>query len=246
MKGFFGILSAMLLIMGSAQFASALRGKVILINGDVLEGDVQNASDGSCWLTLKSGSIRFEKREIKKIVIKSKKDNVQQRFANSFCSSPQGTSREEEKNEKYESIINQSALHHQIDPALIKAVIKAESNFNPLDTSYKGACGLMQLMPGTAKILGVKDIYSPKENIYAGTRYLRDMLYLFDGNIEKALAAYNAGPHVVSKYNNSIPPYRETKSYIKRVGYYYRKYSRPGKICAFDDENGCLNIYNVR
>ena len=103
----------------------------------------------------------------------------------------------------------------------------------------------MQLMPQTAKILGVQNIYSPQENIYAGTRYLKDMLSLFGGNLEKALAAYNAGPGAVRKYKQ-VPPYKETRNYIKNVFRHYENYRQECGIWSFTDEKGSLNIYNVR
>ncbi len=145
----------------------------------------------------------------------------------------------------YDDIIIDAATKHNVDPALVKAVMQAESNFNPLDRSGKGACGLMQLMPATARLLGVRNIYNPEENIYAGAQYLRTMLDIFNGNIEKAVAAYNAGPAVVQKYS-SIPPYRETRDYVRRVKTYLSRYGKNGKVIDYVDENGKLNLYNVK
>jgi hypothetical protein len=113
-------------------------------------------------------------------------------------------------------VVRAASNKHQIDADLINAVIRAESAFNPRARSPKGAQGLMQLMPGTAAQLGVTDAYDPAANVDAGTRYLRDLLLQYNGDIVKALAAYNAGPRRVQQYNG-VPPYSETRAYITRI-----------------------------
>jgi soluble lytic murein transglycosylase-like protein len=126
---------------------------------------------------------------------------------------------------KYDDIITKTADKFKLDSALIKAVIKAESNFNHRAVSPVGAQGLMQLMPKTASSLNVEDSFHPEKNIEGGARYLRYLLNNYKGDLTLALAAYNAGERAVAKYNYNVPPYRETQNYVKRVLSFYRTYS---------------------
>ena len=137
--------------------------------------------------------------------------------------------------EKQENTVTNQLPYHQevllaanktaIEPALIHAVIAIESQHNARAKSNKGALGLMQLMPATARRFHVKDSNDPKQSILAGSQYLRELLNLYQGDLKLTLAAYNAGPSAVKKYNNRIPPYQETMRYVPKVLKYYKKYS---------------------
>lgn len=122
-------------------------------------------------------------------------------------------------------LIAHNARQFRLDPALIKAVIKVESDFKVDTVSSKGAQGLMQLMPETAREIGVSNPFDPTQSVYGGSFYLRKMLDSFDSNLDHALAAYNAGPGAVRRYGG-IPPYRETQNYVSRVKYYLEYYSQ--------------------
>lgn len=134
---------------------------------------------------------------------------------------------------KFDDVIIEAAKKFDVDAALVSAVIKAESDFNPHEMSNKGARGLMQLMPATAERFGVTDSFDPVANIYAGTRYLRWLLKTFDGNADLAVAAYNAGEGNVWKYNG-VPPFRETVTYIHRIARHVRAAltTAPAKVAA--------------
>jgi len=125
----------------------------------------------------------------------------------------------------FDHFINQAATTHQVDPALIKAIIMAESRYNPKAVSKRGAKGLMQLMPVTAKSLGVEDSFDPEDNINGGVMYFKKLLDRFEGDVELALAAYNAGSRYVRKYGG-VPPFRQTQTYIQKVFKYHRHYKQ--------------------
>ncbi|MCM2256601.1 MAG: lytic transglycosylase domain-containing protein [Vicinamibacteria bacterium] len=120
------------------------------------------------------------------------------------------------------ALATEVARRHGLDPALVLAVMGVESAFRPDAVSHKGAQGLMQLMPGTAKELGVADPLDPAQNVDGGARYLRDLLARYEGDVEMALAAYNAGPGAVARHGG-IPPYRETRDYVRKVLERYKR-----------------------
>jgi soluble lytic murein transglycosylase-like protein len=131
--------------------------------------------------------------------------------------------------DRYDKIIRQAARKHGIDSSLIKAVIRAESDFDKHAVSSKGAQGLMQLMPETAKELEVGDSFDPKENIHAGVRYLKRQLKNFQNDVSLALAAYNAGENAVRRYGHRIPPYKETRTFVDRVLRYWDEFNLQGQ-----------------
>ena len=130
----------------------------------------------------------------------------------------------------YDAQIQDISRHYSMDHLLVKALIKAESRFDHEAVSPKGAMGLMQLMPGTARDMGVKDPFDPRENIEGGVRYLKVLMRQFNNDVALALAAYNAGPETVRRYG-CIPPYRETRQYLRKVLEFYSSYKKfQGKI----------------
>jgi soluble lytic murein transglycosylase-like protein len=128
-----------------------------------------------------------------------------------------------QKTDAYREDIVRVAETYGVDEALIRAVIQAESGFRPTALSPKGAMGLMQLMPTTARRYGVVNPYDPVQNIDGGTRYLRDLLHMFDNDLELVVAAYNAGENAVIRHGRRIPPYSETQVYVPKVVAIYEK-----------------------
>ncbi|MGR9087875.1 MAG: transglycosylase SLT domain-containing protein [Gammaproteobacteria bacterium] len=138
----------------------------------------------------------------------------------SFSGAPVFTSG---KKSRFADLINQAASKHHVDPKLVHAVIQTESAYNASAVSSAGAVGLMQLMPDTARRYGVTNRNDPDQNVDGGTRYLKDLIEMFNPNLDLAVAAYNAGENAVIKYNYTIPPYPETRNYVKRVLSLYGK-----------------------
>lgn len=130
---------------------------------------------------------------------------------------------------RYDKLINEICIQYSIDPLLVKAIIKAESDFDPLAVSEDGAKGLMQLMPKTAFDMGVSNIYDPANNIDGGVKYLKRLMGIFKSDLKLVVAAYNAGENAVIKYNN-IPPFKETVEYVNRVLNYLRQYKQVSRV----------------
>lgn len=124
---------------------------------------------------------------------------------------------------QFDRLIDTASTRYGVDPELVRAIVKAESDFDTNAVSVKGARGLMQLMPETSRAMGVRDAHDPKDNVEGGIRYLSRLLKMFDWQVPLAVAAYNAGENAVLKYG-SIPPYSETQTYVKRVLHYYDLY----------------------
>ena len=142
----------------------------------------------------------------------------------SFAASPEMSAAEQANREKIEEMIREVSARYRVDPALVRAVMQTESNWNSSAVSRKGALGLMQLVPGTAQQLGVNNAFDPKQNLDGGVRYLHMLLERYNGDLDKALAAYNAGPSAVDRAGG-IPRYRETRDYVQKVT---DSYFRPG------------------
>jgi hypothetical protein len=142
----------------------------------------------------------------------------------SFAESPEMSAAEQANREKIEQMIREVSDRYRVDPALVRAVIQTESNWNSSAISRKGARGLMQLVPGTAQQLGVNNAFDPQQNLDGGVRYLHKLLERYNGDLDRALAAYNAGPRAVDRAGG-IPRYRETREYVQKVT---DSYFRPG------------------
>ena len=142
----------------------------------------------------------------------------------SFATSPEMSAAELANREKIEQMIREVSARYRVDPALVRAVMQTESNWNSSAVSRRGALGLMQLVPGTAQQLGVNNAFDPKQNLDGGVRYLHMLLERYNGDLDRALAAYNAGPSAVDRAGG-IPRYRETRNYVQKVT---DSYFRPG------------------
>ncbi|HET6890657.1 MAG TPA: lytic transglycosylase domain-containing protein, partial [Pyrinomonadaceae bacterium] len=139
---------------------------------------------------------------------------------------------------KIDALIRQNGAKYGVDPYLIFCVMEQESHFNARALSPMGARGLMQLMPGTGARFGVRRPFDPAQNIMGGTRYLKELLRRFNGRVDLVLAGYNAGEGAVVRFGHRVPPYRETRNYVKRVGYRYRQAKLPVRPASKSSAGG--------
>lgn len=163
------------------------------------------------------------KNRLYKRIIKSKAPRPANNYYTNANTSPRIGGYSAANKMRFAGLVEQAAAKHQVDAKLVHAVIQTESAYNAAAVSPKGAVGLMQLMPATARRFGVMDSTDPDQNVDGGTRYLKHLINLFEPNLDLAVAAYNAGENAVIKYNNSIPPYPETQNYVRQVLALYKR-----------------------
>lgn len=219
---------------------------VVLKNGKFLAGQVEIQGQ-EIFLEKGFGTLRFHKNDVLKIYGAKTPLKRDERFVQMLRRTRLAQLKPARKIQKrktlYDPLIEKHAKRQSLEPALVKAVVYAESNFNPHTISSKGAKGLMQLMPSTAQSLGVKSIFDPTQNIAGGSRYLKSMMDTFNGDLGLALAGYNAGPNAVKRHKG-IPPYKETRNYVERVTRAYRAY-RPRLPIYWRMEKEGLVLTNV-
>jgi Zn-finger nucleic acid-binding protein len=190
---------------------------IYLIGGARVEADSAVESDVGVWYVRGSLTIFVERARI---------DHIERETLETLAESDSSSKKERgwtTGNHRIDGFIKQSGAKYGVDPYLIFCVMEQESRFNTRALSPKGARGLMQLMPGTSARLGVRRPSDPAQNIAGGTRYLKLLLEQFNGRIDLVLASYNAGEGAVMKFGRKVPPYRETREYVKRISYRYRR-----------------------
>ena len=209
------VLAVALVLVGAA--ATPARAEIALLaNGQTFKVSGHRADGDLVWLSRRSGGeIALPAGPVRGYVPDEVIEEVETAVAKAVGSAAGPA--------ELRRLAEDAARRHGLDPGLVMAVAGVESAFQPRAVSPKGAQGLMQLMPGTARDLGVSDPFDPAANLDGGTRYLRDLLAKYDGDLPKALAAYNAGPGAVARHQG-IPPYKETRDYVQRV---LRRYQPP-------------------
>ncbi|MBA3357683.1 MAG: lytic transglycosylase domain-containing protein [Pyrinomonadaceae bacterium] len=187
-----------------------------LVGGARVEVDSATESAAGVWYNRGPLSIFIERSRIDHI----ERESLETLASDSSAKKARGWST---GRPKIDALIRHSGAKHGVDPYLIFCVMEQESHFNIHALSPKGAQGLMQLMPGTGARFGVRRPFDPAQNIAGGTRFLKQLLQRFNGRVDLVLASYNAGEGAVAKFGGRVPPYRETRNYVKRVGYRYRQ-----------------------
>lgn len=193
---------------------------IYMIGGARVEADSAIESNAGVWYRRGSLSVFVERARI---------EHLEREELGKVAESDSSSKKERgwsTGSPKTDSLIRQSGARYVVDPYLIFCVMEQESHFNSRAVSPKGARGLMQLMPGTGRRFGVRHPFSASENVAGGTRYLKQLLEQFNGRVDLVLASYNAGEGAVLKFGRRVPPYRETRNYVKRIGYRYRR-SKP-------------------
>lgn len=236
----------MIVALEAARGFAASPAGVVLKNGKFIAGTVE-IQDQEIFLEKPFGLIRFHKDEVLKIygakTPPKRNEGFVQMLRRTRLAQQKPARKIRKRKTLYDSLIEKHAHRFKLEPALVKAVVQAESDFKPYTVSSKGARGLMQLMPSTAQSLGVKSIFDPTQNIAGGSRYLKTMVDTFNGDLNLALAGYNAGPNAVKRHKG-VPPYKETLNYVERVMRSYRNY-RPSLPLYWRMEREGLVLTNV-
>jgi len=192
---------------------------IYLVGGARVEADSASESASGVWYRRGSLSLFLEKSRI---------DHIEREDPEKIAASSNKKDRGwSTGSSKLDNLIRQNGARHGVDPYLVFLVMEQESHFNARVVSPKGARGLMQLMPGTGARFGVRRPFDPAQNVAGGTRYLRQLLDRFNGRVDLALASYNAGEGAVIKFGHRVPPYRETRNYVKKISYRYRRSKPP-------------------
>ncbi|HEY6806184.1 MAG TPA: lytic transglycosylase domain-containing protein [Pyrinomonadaceae bacterium] len=200
---------------------------IYLVGGARVEADSANESASGVWLKRGAMSVFIERSRLDRIEL----EDAEKIAVDESGKKERGWST---GRAGLDSLIRQNGIRHGVDPYLIFLVMEQESHFNPRVVSPKGARGLMQLMPGTGARFGVRHPFDPAQNISGGTRYLRELLNRFDNRVDLVLASYNAGEGAVLKFGHKVPPYKETRNYVKQISYRYRRL--PAKTKAASGE----------
>jgi Zn-finger nucleic acid-binding protein len=190
---------------------------IYLVGGARVEADSATESSDGVW---------YRRGSLTVFVDRSRVDHVERESSDAVAESDSHAKQERgwtTGNKQLDGLIRQNGMKYGVDPYLIFCVMEQESHFNSRALSPKGAKGLMQLMPGTAARFGVRRASDPAQNIAGGTRYLKQLIAQFDGRVDLVLASYNAGEGAVLKFGRKVPPYRETRDYVKKISYRYRR-----------------------